>query len=518
MGQSLNSLWAEQFFLRHKDTRAIHGSLPSSATARVIAGAAHGVAVNAKKRPKSVGFAGDCGLDSSYLAHAGKTAVRPHLPFIRSISPAMLATTSADLLLISIIFFGVSTITAHQLSSPILASYLVAYALVGIQVGRYPNSATSAHSFSSQAEAVAIATLLAILALALSPTNNTNALALFLWSGGNWLALSVWHEVKRSRNKAASGIRRVMIIGSPAMGQVLFDNLRQTDSVRDVREFLLDRCLLEPHGAVLMGRIARQACIDEVIIATEQPTIIKAALGAAKSNCLDAYVAFDLSGTQMLACENVSGVSLLKVSEHRLPEWTLTGKRVFDVAFSSVSLGILLPILALIGLLIKIESPGPALYRAERVGRKGRRFTCYKFRTMVHAADAMKQGLRRHNQRRGAFFKIADDPRTTRIGRYLRRYSIDELPQLWNVLRGDMSLVGPRPHPPDDVAQYSIGDLRRLDFVPGMTGLWQVIARQDPSFQRCVDLDVEYIERWSLSLDFRILCRTIGVVLQGTGA
>lgn len=425
--------------------------------------------------------------------------------------------TSADLLLISIIFFGVSTITAHQLSSPILASYLVAYALVGIQGSRYPNSATSAHSFSSQAEAVAIATLLAILALALSPTN-TSTLPLFLWSGGNWLALSVWHEIRRSHNKTASGIRRVMIVGNPAMGQVLFDNLRQTNSVRDVQEFLLDRCLLEPHGAMLMSRVARQACIDEVIIATEEPTIIKTALRAARLNRLDAYVAFDLSGMQMFACENISGVTLLKVSEHSLPEWTLTGKRVIDVALSSISLVVLLPILALIGLLIKIESPGPALYRAERVGRKGRRFACYKFRTMVHAADAMKQDLRQLNQRNGAFFKIAGDPRTTRIGRFLRQYSIDELPQLWNVLRGDMSLVGPRPHPPDDVARYNIEDMRRLDFVPGMTGLWQVTARQDPSFQRCVDLDVEYIESWSLSLDFRILCRTIGVVLQGTGA
>jgi lipopolysaccharide/colanic/teichoic acid biosynthesis glycosyltransferase len=171
-----------------------------------------------------------------------------------------------------------------------------------------------------------------------------------------------------------------------------------------------------------------------------------------------------------------------------------------------------------ISVLIKLDSPGPTLYLGERVGRKGRRFLCCKFRTTSSNADALKSKLRARNERVGPMFKITDDPRITRIGRLLRRYSIDELPQLWNVLRGEMSLVGPRPHPVDDFAGYQLDHLRRLDMTPGLTGLWQITARTDPSVQKSMTLDLEYIERWSLWLDLRILLKTIPVVLAGTGA
>jgi lipopolysaccharide/colanic/teichoic acid biosynthesis glycosyltransferase len=130
----------------------------------------------------------------------------------------------------------------------------------------------------------------------------------------------------------------------------------------------------------------------------------------------------------------------------------------------------------------------------------------------------LKIGLRRHNERSGPFFKIADDPRITRIGGWLRRHSLDELPQLWNVLRGEMSLVGPRPHPLDDFATYGVEHLARLDVTPGMTGLWQVTARRDPSFEKGVELDREYIEAWSLTMDLQILFKTVLAVFRGSGA
>jgi lipopolysaccharide/colanic/teichoic acid biosynthesis glycosyltransferase len=136
---------------------------------------------------------------------------------------------------------------------------------------------------------------------------------------------------------------------------------------------------------------------------------------------------------------------------------------------------------------------------------------------MVMDADALKEKLREKNQRQGPFFKIAGDPRITRVGRFLRRYSLDELPQLLNVLKGEMSLVGPRPHPLDDFSAYAIQHLPRLDVLPGMTGLWQVTARANPSFQAALDLDIEYIRSWSLALDFRILLKTAAVVLRGSG-
>jgi lipopolysaccharide/colanic/teichoic acid biosynthesis glycosyltransferase len=170
-----------------------------------------------------------------------------------------------------------------------------------------------------------------------------------------------------------------------------------------------------------------------------------------------------------------------------------------------------------IAIAVKLESPGPVIYRSLRVGRYGRKFDCYKFRTMVAGSDAIKESLSRLNQRRGPFFKIADDPRVTRFGRFLRKYSLDELPQLWNVLKGDMSLVGPRPHPVEDCAQYTSEHRRRLDVIPGVTGLWQVMARANPSFEICMMLDLAYIKKWSLLLDCRILLKTIPAVLAGEG-
>ena len=192
-------------------------------------------------------------------------------------------------------------------------------------------------------------------------------------------------------------------------------------------------------------------------------------------------------------------------------------KRMLDVTGAATALIVLLPALALIALLIKLDSPGPIFYCAYRAGRKGRLFRCCKFRTMVPNADDLKACLRHQNERHGPFFKIARDPRITRLGGYLRRYSLDELPQLWNVLKGEMSLVGPRPHPADDVAGYKAEHHARLTVTPGITGLWQVTARRDPSFRRGLELDLEYIRNWSLGLDFRILLRTLLEVVSGSG-
>jgi lipopolysaccharide/colanic/teichoic acid biosynthesis glycosyltransferase len=215
--------------------------------------------------------------------------------------------------------------------------------------------------------------------------------------------------------------------------------------------------------------------------------------------------------------ESMGNTPLISLPKEKPPAAGLLLKRALDVAASGAALIFLAPALLLIAILIKMESSGPALYKAPRAGRKARPFPCYKFRTMVKNADDLKESLRQRNQRVGPFFKIAGDPRITSVGRFLRRYSLDELPQLWNVLKGEMSMVGPRPHPLDDVSGYAIEHLPRLDVVPGITGLWQVTARQDPSFQTAMKLDIEYIHRWSLRMDLSILLRTAGAVLRGSG-
>jgi lipopolysaccharide/colanic/teichoic acid biosynthesis glycosyltransferase len=192
-------------------------------------------------------------------------------------------------------------------------------------------------------------------------------------------------------------------------------------------------------------------------------------------------------------------------------------KRIMDVILSATALVLLWPLMLVIVIAIKLESSDRVIYRSFRLGERGRRFACYKFRTMVAGANELKDSLRRLNQRRGPFFKIANDPRVTRFGRFLRKYSLDELPQFWNVLKGDMSLVGPRPHPVEDCAEYTSEHCRRLAVKPGVTGLWQVLARTNPSFEICMMLDLAYIEKWNLLLDCSILMKTIPAVLAGEG-
>jgi exopolysaccharide biosynthesis polyprenyl glycosylphosphotransferase len=215
--------------------------------------------------------------------------------------------------------------------------------------------------------------------------------------------------------------------------------------------------------------------------------------------------------------EYLGQLPTMMLHKQAIPTVQLVFKRLVDIAVAAAGLAISSPILALVAAVIKVDSAGPILFASLRVGKKGRTFRCFKFRTMVENAEQLKSSLRHLNERDGVLFKIAEDPRLTRVGKFLRKFSVDELPQLWNVFMGDMSLVGPRPPIPNECEQYSLGHLRRLDVTPGLTGLWQVTARQNPSFQSYIELDAEYVNNWSFWLDCRILWKTVGVVLAGTG-
>jgi lipopolysaccharide/colanic/teichoic acid biosynthesis glycosyltransferase len=177
-----------------------------------------------------------------------------------------------------------------------------------------------------------------------------------------------------------------------------------------------------------------------------------------------------------------------------------------------------LPISAVIALAIRLDSPGPILYAQTRVGKNGQQFRIYKFRSMVSNAEARRGEVACLNEATGPLFKVRDDPRRTRVGRILRRFSLDELPQLINIFRGEMSLVGPRPNLPEEVAQYQDWHHKRLSVSPGATGLWQVSGRSDLTFDEMVLLDIYYAENWSLGLDLNILLSTVPKVLIGKGA
>jgi exopolysaccharide biosynthesis polyprenyl glycosylphosphotransferase len=261
--------------------------------------------------------------------------------------------------------------------------------------------------------------------------------------------------------------------------------------------------------------------VDEVILAEpHRHDLAQLVIREARRNHLDVRAVPYFHGCEVHQprIENLGAVSLVTLHREELPAAGLFLKRTLDVLMSSFCLLLTAPLLLFVAGIIKLDSKGPIIYGALRVGRKGRRFRCYKFRTMVSNASEVKETLRARNQREGPCFKIVGDPRITRAGRWLRRYSLDELPQLWNVWKGEMSLVGPRPHPLDDFARYQLEHFRRLDVTPGITGLWQVTARRSPSFQTNMALDLEYIEKWNLWMDLRILLRTITVVFQGTGA
>lgn len=194
-------------------------------------------------------------------------------------------------------------------------------------------------------------------------------------------------------------------------------------------------------------------------------------------------------------------------------------KRALDIVASGFALLLFSPWLGLIALLIKLEDRGPILFRQIRVGQFGREFRMLKFRSMRMGAEGCLQELLAQNQHQvGVTFKLKDDPRITRVGKWLRKFSLDELPQLWNVFRGDMSLVGPRPPVPREVAMYTLADRRRLAVKPGITCIWQISGRAEIDFPEQVQLDVRYIESRSLRQDILILCKTIPAVLSGKGA
>ncbi|WP_030165469.1 sugar transferase [Spirillospora albida] len=225
----------------------------------------------------------------------------------------------------------------------------------------------------------------------------------------------------------------------------------------------------------------------------------------------------DVTGPR-ISIRPVSGLPLLHVEHPELDGGRKLVKGLFDRVAALSAILVLSPLLLLIAVLIKVGRDGPVLFRQTRVGRGGREFTVFKFRTMVQDAELRKVELLQASDTDGVLFKIRRDPRVTRVGRTLRRYSLDELPQLFNVVRGEMSLVGPRPPLPEEVAQYGGDVYRRLVVRPGLTGLWQVSGRSDLSWEESVRLDLRYVDNWTLALDLQIIWKTWSAVFRGSGA
>jgi exopolysaccharide biosynthesis polyprenyl glycosylphosphotransferase len=272
-----------------------------------------------------------------------------------------------------------------------------------------------------------------------------------------------------------------------------------------------------------IGGILKDQVIDEVIVAIPRamiPDVGKIATVCEEEGIRLRFMAdvFEVNVPRIRLVQ-LGQIPLLTLEPVAQEDWKLLVKRVMDLAAAMLTLPLVLPIICLTALAIRCDSPGPVFFVQERVGFNKRRFRMIKFRTMVDGADKLQASVEHLNEAKGPIFKIANDPRITRVGRLLRRTSLDELPQIFNVIRGEMSLVGPRPMSVRDVNLFDQGlQRKRFSMKPGLTCLWQISGRSQLPFSRWLELDLQYIKDWSLGLDLKILCKTIPAVLKGTGA
>lgn len=262
--------------------------------------------------------------------------------------------------------------------------------------------------------------------------------------------------------------------------------------------------------------------VEEVIIAL--PATEHEVVNQVIEHCRERKLAYTLVpdvfalpiGT--LDVQQLNGVPLISLNENKLTGWNYVLKRSFDIVLALVGLTVASPVMLLTALAIKRDSPGPVFFKQSRVGKNGKLFECYKFRSMYIDAEKQLEKLQHLNETGGITFKMKDDPRRTRVGKFIRKTSLDELPQLFNILLGQMSFIGPRPATEKEVARYDTWHRRRLEVTPGLSGLWQVSGRSRLSFEDMVKLDIYYAEHWSIWLDFKIMLRTPMVVLKGDGA
>jgi exopolysaccharide biosynthesis polyprenyl glycosylphosphotransferase len=430
---------------------------------------------------------------------------------------------------------GAKAFTAH-------VGFVLLYSVLIVLFCHTQRLYTLYQSASSHTEALAIcksialATVLVTASIYASGSNEISRSVIVLTGVAAFLTMNTWRQFRRHslRSATADGLNchNVLIIGTDSVALGLRDYLV---SQRQFGFVVLG--LLAPTedqgpkgenqgGEDVLGtvadlpRLCRTHFVDEIIICAPQRSVIKSVIAKAREYRVGVRVIPDLYDGMAWGArlDYLGNYPALAIVQRDVPAIQFKLKRILDVLISAAVLLLLSPVLLLLAIIVKLNSRGPVFYGSQRVGKKGKSFSCYKFRTMVTNADQLKAKLQHLNERDDILFKIANDPRITSSGRYMRKYSLDELAQLWNVLKGDMSLVGPRPPLASEVKQYELDYLLRLEAAPGITGLWQVQARNSPSFKDYISLDLRYVENWSFGLDIKILFRTIAVVLSGTGS
>lgn len=381
--------------------------------------------------------------------------------------------------------------------------------------------------------AVAISALLSIVFIYVVKIEGFPRSILFMSTAFIAVFFSVWRILKRSfvESLVAQGFNNfnALIIGAGKVGFMLGQELRKRKNLGiKVCGYLDDFKTQDdvPSQTRILGKLAdfqglaKKEFIHQVYITIHNDSLIFSKI-IEDAREMGIAVRVVPQGFELMESEfNKYNIGIIPVLEycdvrnvHRHQ-----GKRLFDLIVAWILMLMALPLITVLAILVKLDSPGPAFYLSKRYGRRGKLFHMYKFRSMVVNADDLLKDLKKHNEVGGPIFKMKRDPRITRMGTFLRKYSLDELPQVFNVINGDMSLVGPRPLPIDQVEREDFRQLKRLDVRPGITGLWQIRGRSDVSFQRLVRWDIWYINNWSFWLDLHILGQTIPVVLKGRGA
>ena len=355
------------------------------------------------------------------------------------------------------------------------------------------------------------------------------------WVIGAFAAVSVGLVAERSaarhvfRNLRRRGrsVRRIAIIGSDAHALALHASVVDDTDAYDVAG-LIGEPGDTPDGVRVLGGYDRTvdilrehdcsgAIVSLASLSRMQVNSVVRSLSDAKMHVALSTSMRDID-VHRLRAQEMDGEVLMYVEPSVRTGWRMSAKRTFDVVLSAIALILCLPVLVVVAVLIKLDSPGPVLFRQERVGRDGSLFQMVKLRTMCVDAEARRDELSDLNEANGPMFKIRADPRVTRLGRFLRRFSLDEIPQFWNVIRGDMSLVGPRPALEHEVAEWDPELRKRLEVPPGLSGLWQVSGRSDATFEQYRRLDLYYVDNWSLRHDLRVIVKTVWVVLTMKGA
>jgi exopolysaccharide biosynthesis polyprenyl glycosylphosphotransferase len=342
----------------------------------------------------------------------------------------------------------------------------------------------------------------------------------------------VWWYFRRSIERNENYLK-VVIIGTGERARRLSDKLRQhTEWGVEILGYLdADDRQNAPAvaDAPVLGRlehiapVLQQHVVDEVIVAVPRSMLRDVQVIAdvcAQEGVMLRFMAdvFDLQVSRM-SLVNLDEIPLLTFEPVAQDERKLIVKRIFDLTVTLAAMPVLLPLLFVVALAVKLDSPGPVLFKQPRVGLRKRIFPMYKFRSMYRDAEQRLKEIEHLNEASGPIFKIANDPRVTRVGRFIRKTSLDELPQLFNVIRGHMSLVGPRPMSLRDVGLFDQSiQRRRFSVRPGLTCLWQISGRSNLPFHKWLELDLAYIDNWSLGLDLKILLKTVPIILKGTGA